>query len=96
MIIEIATFSIVVDKSSEFEHAFVAARRVITQAEGCGAVAMHRSIENPGRFVLTVEWPSVAHHMEKFRTSPLFQEWRRILGPFFAAAPTVEHFSLIG
>jgi quinol monooxygenase YgiN len=57
MIIEIATFSIVTDKSTEFEQAFVAARRVITQAEGCGAVAMHRSIETPGRFVLTVEWP---------------------------------------
>jgi len=43
-----------------------------------------------------VEWPSVAHHMEKFRSSALFQEWRRILGPFFAVAPTVEHFILIG
>jgi len=96
MIIEIATFSILADKSAEFEQAFAAAREVISQAEGCGAVAMHRSIETPGRFVLTVEWPSVAHHMDKFRTSPLFQEWRRILGPFFAATPTVEHFTVIG
>jgi quinol monooxygenase YgiN len=96
MIIEVATFSIITDKCAEFEQAFVAARRVITQAEGCGAVAMHRSIETPGRYVLTVEWPSVAHHMEKFRNSTLFQEWRRILGPFFAATPTVEHYSLIG
>lgn len=96
MIIEIATFSILPDKAAEFEQAFTAARRVITQAEGCGAVAMHRSIETPGRFVLTVAWPTVAHHMEKFRTSPLFQEWRRILGPFFAATPAVEHFTVVG
>jgi hypothetical protein len=34
--------------------------------------------------------------MEKFRNSTLFQEWRRILGPFIAATPTVEHYSLIG
>jgi quinol monooxygenase YgiN len=95
MIIEIATFSILADKGADFEQAFATARSVITQAEGCGAVAMHRSIETPGRFVLTVQWPSVAHHMEKFRTSPLFQEWRRILGPFFAAAPTVEHFTVV-
>jgi quinol monooxygenase YgiN len=96
MIIEIATFSILPDKTQDFEQAFPAARRVITQAEGCGAVAMHRSIETPARFVLTVQWPTVAHHMEKFRTSPLFQEWRRILGPFFASAPTVEHFTVVG
>jgi quinol monooxygenase YgiN len=96
MIIEIATFSILPDKGAEFEQAFAAARGVITQAEGCGAVAMHRSIETPGRFVLTVEWPTVAHHMEKFRTSLLFQEWRRILGPFFAATPAVEHFTVVG
>jgi quinol monooxygenase YgiN len=96
MIIEMANFSILPDKSAEFEQAFVAARRVISQADGCGAVAMHRSLETPGHFVLTVEWPSVAHHMEKFRSSPLFQEWRRLLGPFFAATPTVEHYTVLG
>jgi quinol monooxygenase YgiN len=96
MIIEVANFSILPDKSKDFEQAFIAARRVIMQAEGCGAVAMHRSIETAGHFVLTVEWPTVAHHMEKFRNSPLFQEWRRILGPFFASAPAVEHFTLVG
>jgi quinol monooxygenase YgiN len=96
MIIEIATFSIHPDKSAEFEHAFTAARQVITRAEGCGAVAMHKSIETPGRFVLTVQWPTVAHHMDKFRNSTLFQEWRRILGPYFASPPTVEHFTVLG
>lgn len=96
MIIELATFSIHPDKAAEFERAFAAARMVITQAEGCGAVAMHKSIETPGRFVLTVQWPSVAHHMDKFRNSSLFQEWRRILGPFFASSPTVEHFTVVG
>jgi quinol monooxygenase YgiN len=96
MIIEIATFSIHPDKNAEFEHAFTEARQVITQAEGCGAVAMHKSLETPGRFVLTVQWPTVAHHMDKFRNSTLFQEWRRILGPYFAATPAVEHFTVVG
>jgi quinol monooxygenase YgiN len=96
MIIEIATFSIVPEQSADFEQAFAAARQVITRAEGCGAVSMHKSIETAGRFVLTVQWPTVAHHMEKFRNSTLFQEWRRILGPFFASAPTVEHFTVVG
>ena len=96
MILEIATFSIAPGKTTDFEAAYCEARKVITRAPGCGAVVLHRSIESPGRCVLQVEWPTVAHHMEGFRNSPLFQEWRGLLGPYFAAAPMVEHHELVG
>jgi hypothetical protein len=33
---------------------------------------------------------------EGFRQSPLFQQWRAIVGPYFAAQPAVEHFELLG
>jgi heme-degrading monooxygenase HmoA len=96
MILELAEFTIPATKLKEFEAAFVAARRVITQAEGCGAVSLQRCIETPGRYQLLVEWSSVEHHMKGFRESPRFVEWRRILGPFFAAPPSVEHYELAG
>jgi len=96
MILELAEFTIPVAKQKEFEAAFVAARKVITQADGCGAVSLHRCIETPGRYQLQVQWPTVEHHMKGFRESPLFVEWRRILGPFFAAPPTVEHYEPAG
>ncbi|MFT3904948.1 MAG: antibiotic biosynthesis monooxygenase [Steroidobacteraceae bacterium] len=95
MILEVATFTIKPDQLAEFEKAFVEARKVITQSDGCGSVALQRSIENPGRYVLFVEWPTVAHHMEGFRNSPLFAQWRALLGPYFAAAPAVEHFDFV-
>jgi hypothetical protein len=31
-----------------------------------------------------------------FRGSPLFAQWRAIVGPFFAQPPQVEHFTLVG
>lgn len=96
MILELAEFSILEARMQEFEAAFVEARKVITQAEGCGAVSLHRCIETPGRYQLLVEWTSVAHHMQGFRESPRFVEWRRILGPFFAAPPFVEHYERVG
>ncbi|EIZ79507.1 antibiotic biosynthesis monooxygenase, partial [Novosphingobium sp. Rr 2-17] len=71
MILEIAVLSIKLDSLAVFEAAFEEARGVITQADGCGAVALRRSIETPGRYVLQVEWPSVAHHMDGFRNSEL-------------------------
>jgi len=95
MIIEIATLSIKTDELAEFERAFGEARKIITQADGCGSVKLQRSIENPGRYVLLVEWPTVAHHMEGFRNSPLFAQWRALLGPHFAAAPAMEHLEIV-
>lgn len=96
MILEIATLSIVPGRQREFESAFREARQVIVQADGCGAVSLQRCIETPGRYQVLVEWPSVEHHMKGFRESARFIEWRRILGPFFAATPTVEHYELAG
>lgn len=96
MILEIATLSIFPDRQQDFESAFRAARQIIIQADGCGAVSLQRCIETPGRYQVLVQWPSVEHHMKGFRESALFVEWRRILGPFFAATPTVEHYELAG
>ena len=31
----------------------------------------------------------------RLRESPLFTQWRAIVGPFFAAPPLVEHFTLL-
>ena len=95
MILEIATISIAPGKIADFEAAYREAFKVITRAPGCGAVSLQRSIESPGRYVLQVEWPTLAHHTKGFRNSPLFQEWRRLIGPYFAAAPVVEHHELV-
>ena len=50
-----------------------------------------RSVENPLKFVLHVQWESVDHHMVKFRAAPEFQEWRSNVGHTFAAPPNVWH-----
>lgn len=96
MILEIAHITVPATQLQEFEAAFLEARKVISQADGCGAVSLHRCIETPGRYQLFVEWPTVEHHMHGFRNSPRFQEWRRILGPFFVAPPFVEHYQAAG
>jgi len=54
---------------------------------------MHRGIENPDSFLLLVEWDRLEDHMVGFRESHAFTEWRAILGPYFAGAPAVEHYT---
>ena len=52
---------------------------------------MTQGIETPTRFVLLIEWDSVAAH-EVFRNGERFAQWRALLGPHFAGPPHVEHF----
>lgn len=95
MIYEHAILTIHPGQCAQFEQAFVHARQVIGRAVGCDAVVLRRSIEAPARYTLIVEWLSVEHHMEGFRNSALFTEWRALLGPFFANQPQVEHCTTV-
>ena len=45
-----------------------------------------------GARLLLVQWLTVEHHMAGFRGSPQFQQWRALLGRFYANPPAVEHY----
>jgi len=75
-----------------FAAGYLEARSVIAGADGCRSVRMTHGLESPERFVLLVEWDSVAAH-EAFRGSDQFPAWRAKIGPFFAHPPLVEHFA---
>lgn len=94
MILEAASFSIQPDQTAAFETAFYEAAKVIAAAKGYLAHEMQRSVDVPGHYLLLVQWQSRDDHMVGFRESPLFVEWRRLLSPYFAAPPQVEHYQL--
>ena len=45
--------------------------------------------------MLQIVWATLEDHIVGFREGPLFPQWRAIIGPFFTAPPSVEHFSLV-
>ena len=93
MITEHAVIAVHPGSEDDFATAFEEARAVITAAPGCSSARLLRGIERSSTFLLLVEWDSVEAHMEDFRNSPLFAEWRRIVGPYFDGPPEVEHFA---
>jgi heme-degrading monooxygenase HmoA len=96
MILEHADIRIDPAKANAFEEAIErAARTVISHAKGFQGFKVNRSIESPGRYLLTIHWDTLEDHTVGFRESPAFAEWRAIVGPFFAAPPVVEHFELV-
>jgi heme-degrading monooxygenase HmoA len=92
MILEIAFFSIRPEDNAKFETAFTGAKKLLSASPGFIAHELHRCLEVQGRYALLVQWESLDAHLKGFRESPRFPQWRALLGPYFAAQPTVEHF----
>jgi len=96
MILELADIRIQPGKQAEFDAAIrKGVETVIAKAKGFRGYKINKGIETPERYVLMIFWETLENHTVDFRGSPAFQDWRAIVGPFFAAPPTVEHFNLL-
>lgn len=90
MVLEVALID--VTDPAGFAAAYEQEREILASTPGCRSVRMTRGVESPERFVLLVEWDSVAAHEENFRATDRFTRWRAAIGPYFAEPPRVEHF----
>lgn len=90
MVLEIATFQVKDGHAELFAAAYLTARDFIAQTPGCRSVRLTQGVEKPDQFVLLVEWDTLEAHLETFRTSDRFPQWRAAIGPHFDTAQ-VEH-----
>jgi heme-degrading monooxygenase HmoA len=93
MVLEVALVDVRPGQEDDFAAAYATAHPILAGTPGCRSVRMTRGVESPSRFVLLVEWDSVAAHERNFRASDRFPAWRALIGPYFAAPPLVEHFT---
>lgn len=92
MIIQHARIAVSPSQRGEFEAALARVAAVVRQAAGFCWTEFHRSVENPDSYCIRIGWESVSHHVDGFRGSPLFAQWRAAIDPYFAQPPVVEHF----
>ena len=96
MILEIAEIRIAPGQQAAFDEAIQRGlTTVASQAKGFRGWKVNKGIESPERYVLHIFWDTLEDHTVGFRGGPLFSQWRAIVGPFFAAPPVVEHFTLL-
>ncbi|MEO8390444.1 MAG: antibiotic biosynthesis monooxygenase family protein [Polaromonas sp.] len=96
MILELADIRIHPGQQAAFDEAIQRGiREVISKAKGFQGFKVNKGIESPERYILQIFWDTLENHTVDFRQSPAFADWRAIVGPFFAGAPTVEHFDLV-
>jgi heme-degrading monooxygenase HmoA len=91
MITEIAEILVKPGTDQQFETAVAAAAPLFQRARGCRSMRLERGIEQPDTYRLVVEWETLEDHEVHFRGSADFQEWRRLVGDYFSAAPRVIH-----
>ena len=95
MITEIAQIEVKPGTESEFETGVKHAAPIFKRAKGCHGMELQRSIENPSRYRLFVDWETIENHTVDFRESPDFQEWRKLVSHCFASPPEVEHVTQV-
>jgi quinol monooxygenase YgiN len=96
MILELADIRIQPGQQAAFDEAIKkGVETVVSKAKGFRGYTVHKGVESPERYVLQITWETLEDHTVSFRESPAFADWRALVGPFFAAPPAVEHFSLL-
>jgi heme-degrading monooxygenase HmoA len=95
MVLEHALLDVTPGREAEFEEVFGWAKAVIAASPGFRSLQLQRCLERPGRYLLLVEWETLAAHVEGFRGSPAYEEWREALHHFYAPMPTVEHYEVV-
>ena len=91
-VLEVALIDVVPGSEEAFARDAGQGRALVEATPGFRTWRMTQGVETPTRFVLLVEWDSVASH-QVFRDSDRFGQWRALIGPHFAGPPHVEHFT---
>jgi heme-degrading monooxygenase HmoA len=92
VILEHAILEVVPGREEEFERAFGTAKCIISASPGFVSLRLSRCVERPSVYLLLVEWQRLEDHVDGFRGSPAYAEWRGLLHHFYEPFPTVEHF----
>ncbi len=95
MILEVAILNVKPGQEREFEAAFGRAQAIIASMPGYVSHQLHSCIEQPGRYLLLVNWETLEDHTVGFRESAQYQEWRKLLHHFYDPFPEVQHYQVV-
>src|ERR1700686_725506 len=79
MILEVAVLNVRAGQGALFEQTFAEAQAILSSMHGYASHQLQRSVENPNKYLLLVQWNRIEDHTIGFRQSPEFQRWRALL-----------------
>ncbi|GLV56991.1 hypothetical protein KDH_38300 [Dictyobacter sp. S3.2.2.5] len=92
MVTEVAVFIALPGKEEELGQGIIQGIEFIRQHPECISANATRCLEKPGRYMLSVVWSSLEAHVNDFRNSALFAQWRAPISGLFEEKPEVYHY----
>jgi len=82
------------ERREAFVKAYEQAATLLSRSPACIAYELTHCAEEPDRYVLRIEWKSTKEHLEGFRKEAGFQEFFRLVQPFFHDIEEMQHYEL--
>ena len=95
MILEVAVLNVKPDRIDDFETDFEEAQKIISSMPGYLSHELKRCIETRSRYILLVQWQTLEDHIQGFRQSADYQQWKALLHHYYDPSPTVEHYETV-
>ncbi|KAI9133859.1 antibiotic biosynthesis monooxygenase [Acaryochloris sp. CCMEE 5410] len=95
MILEVAILDVIPGREDQFQADFQQAQHIIAAMPGYLGHELQRCIEQPSRYLLLVHWQTLEDHVQGFRQSPQYQQWKTLLHHYYDPFPTVEHYAAV-
>ena len=92
MVLEVAIMKVKPELMEEFEKVFPQAAAVSASCKGYISHEMQRCVETKGKYFYLIRWESVEAHEVNFRQTPKRQQFRDLIGKYWAEPPFAEHF----
>ncbi len=95
MILEAVMLQVKSGTDENYEEAFRQASKIISTMPGYISHELQRCLEVKGKYLLLVSWETLEDHTVGFRESSEYQEWKKLLHPYYDPFPVVEHFEKV-
>ncbi len=92
MIVEYLRYEIDEPRRAAFEDAYAAAQDALRASPHCLGWELARCLEDPGQYVLRIEWDSAEGHLQGFRRSPEFRTFFAAIGPYVGDIREMRHY----
>jgi len=95
MILEVAILNVIPGGETQFEADFTTAGQYIRSIQGYIRHSLSKCLEQPGKYLLLVEWETLEDHTIGFRQSNQYLEWKKLLHHYYDPFPVVEHYEAV-
>jgi hemoglobin len=94
MIVEYIRYRVPTERGDELEDAYRSAAASLDASPHCQRYEVSRCVDEPGVYVVRIEWDSAEGHMSGFRSSPEFREFFAAVRPFVDQIEEMRHYEV--